>query len=189
MDRAIYEVSVEGIRQIEFDEFHKQDLNESSAYLYDIKVSHREEAVEEFLESKSILSDYSRALEKIHFSLSFPPVKSILDQESAYRIYFQELIKTTDVLKDSLREMGQRLDALHDHYHLMLQDKSNKRLNFLTIIQSIFVPITLLTGLYGMNFVFMPELEFKYGYFIVLGMILIIVSGFLRYFYKHGWFD
>ena len=145
---------------------------------------------DEFLRSKSTLSDYVRAIEKLHFTLSFPPVKNIVKQESAYRMYFQELLITTDFLKESLRQAGQRLNALHDHYHLLLQDKSNKRLNFLTIIQAIFVPITLITGLYGMNFVFMPpELEFKYGYYMVLGIMVLIVAGFLRYFYKHGWFD
>ena len=144
---------------------------------------------EEILESKSILSDYSRTIERLHFTLSFPPVKNILDRESPYKLYFQELILTTNVLSESLRLTGERLESLHDHYHLVLQGKSNRRLNFLTIIQAIFVPITLITGLYGMNFVFMPELQFKYGYFVVLGVMLLIVSIFLRYFYKHGWFD
>jgi Mg2+ and Co2+ transporter CorA len=144
---------------------------------------------DEFLRSKSSLSDFTRAIEKLHFTLSFPPAKSILNQESSYSTYFQELLKTTDLIKESLRQAGQRLNALHDHYHLMLQDKSNKRLNFLTIIQAIFVPITLITGLYGMNFVFMPELELKYGYFMALGIMVLIVAGFLRYFYKHGWFE
>ena len=142
-----------------------------------------------FLHSKEVLSDFSRAIDRIHFTLSFPPARGFLDPESSFKTSFHKLIRTTEVLNDSLLLMGQRLDSLHDHYHMMLQEKSNKRLNFLTIIQSIFVPITLLTGLYGMNFVFMPELEFKYGYFIVLGVMVLIVSGFLRYFYKHGWFD
>jgi magnesium/cobalt transport protein CorA len=151
--------------------------------------NHEDIDPDEFLSSKSALSDFNRAIEKLHFTMSFPPVKSIVKQESDYTKYFQELLITTDFLKESLKLAGERLNALHDHYHLMLQDKSNKRLNFLTIIQAIFVPITLITGLYGMNFVFMPELEFKYGYFIALGIMVLIVSGFLRYFYKHGWFD
>lgn len=161
----------------EIEDFDKEFLN------------HDDIDPDEFLRSKSTLSDFIRAIEKLHFTLSFPPAKSILNQESDYRIYFQELLITTDFLKESLRQAGQRLNALHDHYHLLLQDKANKRLNFLTIVQAIFVPITLITGLYGMNFVFIPELELKYGYFMVLGIMGLIVAGFLRYFYKHGWFD
>jgi magnesium transporter len=78
---------------------------------------------------------------------------------------------------------------LHDHYQLLLQKKANKRLNFLTIIQAIFVPLTLLAGIYGMNFQHIPELELQYGYFISLGLMVIIAIAFLWYFYKHGWFD
>lgn len=144
---------------------------------------------EEMLESKSVLSDFNRTIEKLHFTLSFPPAKGILKKDSPYISYFEDLIRTTNVLSESLRLTGERLESLNDHYHLMLQDKSNKRLNFLTIIQAIFVPITLLTGLYGMNFIYMPELQFKYGYFVVIGVMLLIVSLFLRYFYKNGWFD
>ncbi len=93
-----------------------------------------------------------------------------------------------EFLKISAAQIEDRLNSLHDHYDLLLQDKSNKRLNFLTIIQAIFVPLTLIAGIYGMNFQFMPELTFKYGYFISLGSMLIVSLFFLKYFYKHGWF-
>ena len=93
------------------------------------------------------------------------------------------------MLKESLDQTEKRLNSLNDHYDLLIQNKSNKRLNFLTIIQAIFVPLTLLAGIYGMNFAFMPELNFRYGYFIFLGIMVVIALVFLRYFYKHGWFD
>ncbi len=144
---------------------------------------------DEFLYSKSHLSDFGRVLEKLHFSLSFPPAKNILDKESPYKLYFAELEKNISILEVSLSKTQDRLDSLHDHYHLLLQDKSNKRLNFLTIIQAIFVPLTLLAGIYGMNFKFMPELELEHGYFISLGIMFVIALGFIWYFYKHGWFD
>lgn len=144
---------------------------------------------DEFLESKSHLSDFSQVLEKLQFSLSFPPVKSIIGLESPYKQYFQDLLKTIEMLKISLAQAENRLNSLHDHYLLLLQEKSNKRINFLTIIQAIFVPLTLLAGIYGMNFSYMPELNYKYAYFISLGAMLVIALVFLRYFYKRGWFD
>lgn len=143
----------------------------------------------EFQEFKTHLSDFNRAIEKQYFSLSFPPTKSLVDQDSAYKLFFKELIKTLDVLKKSLDQTEKRLNSLHDHYDLVLQSRSNKRLNFLTIIQAVFVPLTLLAGIYGMNFAFMPELNFRYGYFIFLGVMVVIALVFVRYFYKHGWFD
>lgn len=87
------------------------------------------------------------------------------------------------------RKLNESTVYLHDHHHLLLQDKLNKRLNFLTIIQSIFVLLALMACVYGMSFAFMPELELRYGYFIVLGIMVLIVSGFIRYFFKRGWFD
>ena len=143
---------------------------------------------EDILESKAHLSNFSRVLEKLFYTLTFPPAKDMLDQDSPYRLYFRDLLKTMGFLKINLTQTEERLNSLHDHFQLILQEKANKRLNFLTIIQAVFVPLTLLTGVYGMNFVFMPELNYKYGYFFVLGAMVIITLFFLRYFYKNGWF-
>lgn len=143
---------------------------------------------EDILESKAHLSNFSRVLEKLFYTLTFPPAKDMLDQDSPYRLYFRDLLKTMGFLKINLTQTEERLNSLHDHFQLILQEKANKRLNFLTIIQAVFVPLTLLTGVYGMNFAFMPELNYKYGYFFVLGAMVIITLFFLRYFYKHGWF-
>ncbi len=143
----------------------------------------------EFKAFKTHLSDFNRAIEKQYYSLSFPPTKSLVNKNSPYTLYFKELTNTLDILKESLDQTEKRLDSLHDHYDLVLQNRSNKRLNFLTIIQAVFVPLTLLTGIYGMNWAYMPELNYRYGYFILLGVMVVVALIFVRYFYKHGWFD
>ena len=81
-----------------------------------------------------------------------------------------------------------KLDYIFLRYRSDLQEKGNARLNTLTIIQSIFVPLTFIAGVYGMNFVRMPELEWHNGYFFVLGLMLVIGIGGLALFYKNGWF-
>ncbi len=141
-----------------------------------------------FLESKSQLSVFSRALEKLFFTLSFPPTKDILDDNSKYQSYFEYLLKSMGIIKTSLKRTEERLESLNDHYQLLLQSKANKRLNLLTIIQAIFVPLTLVVGIYGMNFVNMPELGFKYGYFITLLLMALVAFVSLFYFKKNGWF-
>jgi len=143
----------------------------------------------DFLEAKTQLSDFSRVLEKLIFTVSFPPAKDILDLESPYNILFKDLSKNLNLLMSSINQTEERLDSIHDHFELILHEKSNKRLNFLTLVQAIFVPATLLAGIYGMNFKNMPELNLKYGYFIALGVMALIALIFIRVFYKRGWFD
>lgn len=143
----------------------------------------------DILEAKSDLANFSRVLEKLFYTLSFPPTVDLLDQDSPYRLYFKELLTTMGYLKISLSQTEERLNSLSDHFNLILQDKSNKRLNFLTIIQAIFVPLTLIAGIFGMNFTYMPELELKYGYFFSLAAMVLVALIFLRYFHKHGWFE
>ena len=162
---------------------------ETLALDLDKKKTDKSISPEVFLESKSRLSLFSRALEKLYFTLSFPPTKDVLDNNSLYENYFDYLLKSMGLIKISLKQTEERLESLNDHYHLLLQDKANKRLNFLTIIQSVFVPLTLVVGVYGMNFAYMPELNYKYGYFVSLGAMAFIASIFMLYFYRKGWFD
>ena len=77
---------------------------------------------------------------------------------------------------------------LDRHFLLLLQDKTNNRLRILTIISAIFMPLTLIAGIYGMNFRLMPELSWHYGYWVVLLGMLSIALGLIWYFYRKGWF-
>ena len=58
----------------------------------------------------------------------------------------------------------------------------------LTVITTIFVPLAFLSGLYGMNFEYMPELGYKYGYFVLLSVMAVIAMGSLYWFKKKDWF-
>jgi len=69
-----------------------------------------------------------------------------------------------------------------------VQDKTNNRLKVLTIISAIFLPLTLIAGIYGMNFQYMPELDDHYSYFVVVGLMFVIALAMLFFFYLRGWF-
>lgn len=69
------------------------------------------------------------------------------------------------------------------------QDTLNLRLGFLTVISTVFLPLTLLAGIWGMNFEHMPELKHPYGYPLALGLMLLIAGGVAWSLYKRGWFD
>jgi magnesium transporter len=81
------------------------------------------------------------------------------------------------------------LENLHHHYQLTLQETTNNRLRLLTVLSAVFLPLTLLAGIYGMNFEYMPELDDRYAYPLVLGAMLIIGAGMLGFFYLKGWFE
>ena len=63
-----------------------------------------------------------------------------------------------------LSRYERRLEDLHQHYDLMLQDKTNNRLKILTIVAAIFLPLNLVAGIYGMNFEYIPTLKWAFGY-------------------------
>lgn len=81
-----------------------------------------------------------------------------------------------------------KLDYILQRYASVLQQKANSRLNTLTILQAIFVPLTFIAGIYGMNFINMPELEWPMGYYYALTLMAVIGLGALFLFYRNGWF-
>jgi magnesium transporter len=76
---------------------------------------------------------------------------------------------------------------LIDGYISLSSHQLNNTMKILTIITAVFVPITFIAGLYGMNFDHMPELHHKYGYFIVLGVIAVVATGMVLLFKKIRW--
>lgn len=82
-----------------------------------------------------------------------------------------------------------RLENLRAEYSLYQQERTNRRLAVLTVLSAIFLPLTLLAGIYGMNFQFMPELGYRYSYPIALGSMALVAIGMLAWFRWKGWFE
>jgi magnesium transporter len=85
---------------------------------------------------------------------------------------------------ETFRDM---ISGMLDVYLSSLSNKMNEVMKVLTIIATIFIPLTFLAGVYGMNFRYMPELEWHQGYFAVLFLMVIICSGMVIYFRKKKW--
>jgi len=104
------------------------------------------------------------------------------------RQHFKDLSRSVQNALRTLNRYDSRLNDLHQHYMLTLQDRTNSRLKVLTIISAIFLPLTLLAGIYGMYFEYMPELDDHYSYFLVLGVMVLIAMTMMFFFYRRGWF-
>lgn len=79
------------------------------------------------------------------------------------------------------------IDELKDNYMSYNTYRMNAIIKALTIISAIFLPLTLITGIYGMNFKNMPELSWNYGYYMALGLMLLIVISMLGFFKYQKW--
>ncbi|HSP22403.1 MAG TPA: magnesium/cobalt transporter CorA [Planococcus sp. (in: firmicutes)] len=105
------------------------------------------------------------------------------------RAYFQDihdhLIKLSQMI-DSNRELT---TDIRDNYISLNSYRMNNIMKTLTVITTIFMPLTFVAGLYGMNFINMPELRTNYGYFVVLAVMLVMASGMSVWFKSKGWFD
>ena len=74
-----------------------------------------------------------------------------------------------------------------DTYLSSIGNKTNEVMKVLTIFSTIFIPLTFLAGVYGMNFRYLPELNWKYGYFSFWIISIIIIILMLRFFRKKDW--
>jgi magnesium transporter len=108
--------------------------------------------------------------------------------------YYRDVYDHVVHLIDSLDTYKDLTSALMDIYINTLNTRMNEVMKVLTIISTIFIPLTFIVGVYGMNFNTeksvwnMPELNSPYGYPIVMGLMVLIVIGMMRYFKYKKWF-
>ena len=102
--------------------------------------------------------------------------------------YIRDIMYHQNHAVKSVGRQIDRLTALRQLFLLQLQDKTNKRLQILTIVSTIFLPLMLITGIYGMNFQQMPELSWQYGYPLVLLSMGVTAAGLILWIAHKGWF-
>ncbi len=111
-----------------------------------------------------------------------------LEIPQAEHLYFRDiddhLLKQSEVI-----EANREITAdLRDSYVSLNSNRMNTIMKTLTIVATIFIPLTFIVGVYGMNFDYMPELSWRYGYFAVWGIMAGVVVGMLIGFHSKGWF-
>ncbi|MCF8331420.1 MAG: magnesium/cobalt transporter CorA [Bacteroidales bacterium] len=113
--------------------------------------------------------------------------KSYLIQED-HLPYYHELY---DLVEQSIEAVDNYFTITNDLinlYNTNISNRANDVMKVLTIFASIFIPLTFIAGIYGTNFEYLPELQYKYAYFIMWGVMAVIAGVMLMFFKKQKWF-
>ena len=157
----------------------------------DLEEEVTEEPSAEHLES---INFYRREIAYIRKSIR--PVREIifklnkLDSEFISEetlIYMKDLPNMIDQALDSLEIYKDILGDLFTTYNMYMATRLNETMKFLTVFSTIFIPLTFLAGIYGMNFDSIPELHYKNGYYILLSLMAVIATAMLVFFKKKKW--
>jgi magnesium transporter len=102
-------------------------------------------------------------------------------------IYLRDVYDHTIQVIDTLETFRDMVSGMIDIYLSGLSYKMNEIMKVLTLIATIFIPLTFVVGIYGMNFKNMPEIEWEFGYYAVLVVMAVMVLGMLTYYRKKKW--
>lgn len=102
-------------------------------------------------------------------------------------IFFRDVHDHTIQVIDTIESYRDLLASLLDLYLSTISNRMSEVMKMLTIIATIFIPLTFIAGVYGMNFAYMPELEWRWGYAYAWGIMVAVVTALLVYFKKKNW--
>ena len=103
------------------------------------------------------------------------------------RMFLRDVTDHTLQVIDTLETYRDMVSGLFDIYMTMASNRMNEVMKVLTIIATIFIPLTFIAGVYGMNFKYMPELEWKWGYPASVAIMVLVAIVMLYYFKKKRW--
>jgi len=101
--------------------------------------------------------------------------------------YLSDVYEHTLFLFETTSYLQENLNNILELYHSGISNKTNQIMQVLTIISTIFIPLTFIVGVYGMNFESIPEIHWKYGYVYVWILMIGIILGMLKYFKNKKW--
>lgn len=105
----------------------------------------------------------------------------------ATRVYLRDVYDHVAHVIDTVETLRETVAGLLEIYLTSLSNRLNEIMKVLTIIATVFMPLTFIAGIYGMNFRYMPELEWRWGYPLVLLAMLAVAAGMLVYFRRKKW--
>lgn len=171
------------------------------SYYFDLeRLEDRIEVIEEDLierpEPNVLNKIHQVKLDIITLRKSIWPVREILSNFGSYNYdlinrstdyYIRDVYDHSIQAFDMLESFRDRISDMLDIYLSTTSNRLNEIVRVLTVISTIFVPLTFIVGLYGMNFRFMPEMEYQYSYPLILLVMLLIAVSMLIYFRRKKW--
>jgi magnesium transporter len=158
----------------------------------------------EELEDKIIAESRPETLQEIHklkremilLRRSVWPLREVVNSlergespliKKACRIFLRNVYDHTIHVIDTVETYRDIVSGMHDTYLSSISNKMNEVMKVLTIIATIFIPLTFIAGIYGMNFEFMPELKWHWAYFTVWGVIVFVSVLMVIFFKRKKW--
>jgi magnesium transporter len=108
--------------------------------------------------------------------------------KNEFQIYYRDVYDHVVRIEDLNQSIQDRADNALATYLSSVANRQNETMRVLSVVATIFMPLTLLAGIYGMNFEYMPELSWRWGYFAVLGVIGVVMLFVIWRFWASGWF-
>lgn len=162
----------------------------------DVDLDNLEEELMHSPQSDTIQKMQKAKREMIFLRKSVWPMRDVINRfqrlepplvTSSLQVYLRDvydhLVQTIDII-EGFRDV---VSGMMDVYLSSINIKTNDIMKVLTIVSTIFVPLTFISSLYGMNFEFMPELHYKYGYPLILFILALVAGGMLYYFRRKKW--
>ncbi|WP_427171450.1 magnesium/cobalt transporter CorA [Fusobacterium nucleatum] len=147
------------------------------------------EDLEDILALKQNIAILKKFISPIRELISKLQARSMLNYfHEDMKYYLGDLNDHGIIVFDTVDMLNSRATELIQLYHSMISNTMNEVMKILAIISTIFMPLSFIVGLYGMNFEYMPELKWHYGYFITLGLMAGLVVMMIIYFKKKKWF-
>lgn len=112
--------------------------------------------------------------------------ESPLVQEGT-KVYIRDVYDHTIQVIDIIETFRDMTSGMLDMYLSSVSNRMNEIMKVLTIMSTLFIPLTFIVGLYGMNFSYMPELKWRYGYPFALGIMILVISVMILYFRRNKW--
>ncbi len=110
----------------------------------------------------------------------------MIDRQS--RIYFRDIYDHLVRIQDLTELLRDIVSGVMDIYLNSTSLRLNEVMKALTVVSTIFLPLSFVAGVYGMNFHYMPELSWRYGYLLIWVVFVLIFGGMLAWFKKRNWF-